>query len=569
MAEKIRHLDNGDMIIEDLDRRSTVFFYHDIYQAIIDKTEGDIRKPGGKYLPNVEDLVIDYEMGTFRVTRVDRTRALCWMTPWNLTKTPTNTSDDPIIGEGFGQTNRGWRLLIDTRVTPHRAEIDNRYKKYGSQNNFIRVFRGIDITKTGKVVSAMYDQSNSYTGENIPLELVAVKELHNLAVKAPVPFFVNEGMTNGERCTVVTYTKDGVVSEVDAVYVQHTNLIRSPEDQAQKIQSIELVSPYLSKSEPNVLRVPVNATVHQLTMRCRVTYISGRTKTVDITDESGLGKAHLLGLKYWSPNITGTRHELTLVYHPDPNTEYAHTQGVTANGAIVMKYQIEAIPTDPSYSLKVYAFPTWVDASVGYGIDFWLYDLNRINPIRIPQVAIEYTNNRMFDGKDYSSIQHLNLSVNLGLLDGKFDGKRHVQSLHVALLREGTVDKDRWKVKASTNQKEWFGEGVSAKIISIGTGIWHLDLSNDLKDINEWLDEVYYKLDPMYDSETENRAPHPTHFRIKTRDKTFEVPVSQWAAPLSFHNDMKEGETIYLQWYSRSGGKTLELGVTGMTVKLS
>src|SRR5690606_26437968 len=97
-----------------------------------------------------------------------------------------------------------------------------------------------------------------------------------------------------------------------------------------------------------------------LTLSAKVTYTDGEPVYLDVGEEGSGSKIEVLGLKYWSPTITGARTPITLKYRMAHEEEYAFNQGETVTGDLVFPYWIRGMPADPAYSLKLYAFPTWI-----------------------------------------------------------------------------------------------------------------------------------------------------------------------------------------------------------------
>lgn len=566
MSDKIITLPNGDnIIIGQEDRRSTQFNIEDLYKYRFVES-GEKVFQGGKYVAKVGDLIYDFTMGMFKVARVYD--YIADLVLWELPKTPANSgNEDILLGVGPGYTSETWVALLNTTVFPHRLDIDGRLHVNGSEAKEMKVFYGVNIGPTGEVISAYYDQSNNYKGDSIPLEVVGTKKINNVAIKTPKMGYSRRQLEDGELVTAVFYGVHGNVLSVNKLKIYRTNMVRRAEEADKRVQSIELISPYLSKVNPNTLEVPINVTVATLAIRAKVTYTDGSSRVMDVSDEDSGGKFRLLGLKFWSPTIRSTPAELTLVYRLDKTGENSYLQGEVADGMVTASYRIVAMPVDPAFSLKLYAFPKWTDAIRGWRLDYWLYDLDRTTARRLPSGAVELTDaSQPFDGKDYTTVQRLQLSVNLSQVSDEYGEHRHVQNAQVALLRDGSVPGSKWKVRSSSNQVEWYGDGLTAPVKSIGGGLFSLELANGCKNLTEWLDLVYYRLDPLFDNRSEVKAPAPTHFKIITLQRTIEVPIDQWNSPITFINDLTSGDTIYLGWVKRLANNDLQLGVSGIPI---
>lgn len=569
MAEQTVPLTNGDTVITNDDRRSLQFNIKDLYKYRDMDSGSEIIKGTGSYVPREDDSVIDWDNGFKRVSRVDQTTFVADLVSWDIPNNEDDVDDeDKLLGGGPGRLSESFRVYIDTRVTPHRLDICSRLHAYGEQAKSVIVFKGSDTSKlTGEIISAMYAQNGDYQGPEIPLSLAWTKDANNRAIKAPVMGYTNHDLPDGQPVTVVTYNQADAPTDIARCLVHNTNVVRHPYDDMEKITSVELISPYLSAAEPNTLEVPINVTAATLTMRAKVTYDSGRFALVDVVDEDANGKCKLVGLKYWSPAITGTPYELTLTYEPDPNAEYAYMQGVTANGRVQVPYKLIGLPVDPTRSLKLFAFPTWVSDVAGYALDFWMYDLTRSTAYRVPKAAVELDAlSPAFDGLNYTSTQTLTFGVDLKQLDSRYGNERHAQIVQIALLRSGGTRASNWKVKFANNQKQWFGDGLEAVVRSAGAGLSTVDISQGEQTQAAWLQKVFYYAEPLYDPQTETVVPAPTHFTILTKTQTFKFPISQWNTAITFVNDLAEGATMFIRWTRELTAGTLQLGVTGLPV---
>lgn len=564
MAEQTIKLDNGDTIIYELDRRNTMFYLKDLYKYRMADSSSAIVQGTGKWIPNEDDMVYDFANGLMRVSRQDLTDYHVDLVSWDL---PKNTSDvsqeDVLVGVGPGTTSESYRVYIDTRTFPYGLDINGRLKMYGAQAKEVRVFRGTDISETGEVVSAYYNQSGDYISDAIPMVLAETTGV-NISVKAPIKGFTSKLLNNGDVVTVVSYSDTDTIIDIAKMLVHRTNIVRHAQDADKRIVSIEVISPYLSKTEPNRLEVPINSTAASLAMQGKVTYNDGSTAIYDIVDETANGKMKLLGFQYWSPSISGRPQDMMLTYTPAEG-EYSYLQGETGNGDVTQPYTVVGLPSDPAYSLKLFAFPTWVSSVVGYTLEFWMYDLTRAVAYRVPKSAIELVEpSPSFDGLNYLSTQYMTFAVNLNVLDAKYGTARHVQQVQISLLRDGSIRQSNWKLKFAANQQYWYGDTLEAVVKASGAGLSTINIGQGQTDQAVWLQRVFYNAEMLYDPQTENVVPTPTHFVIMTKTRSYEVPLSQWAQDVTFINDMGEGATVYVKWIRRLANTDLQLGVSGI-----
>lgn len=567
MAEQVIQY-NGDTIIVNKDRRRLQIDMQDLYKYKLVDSGGAVTKTeAGKIIANENDLVYDFSMGWFRVSRMDYTTYVAELSVWEPTETGEPLENmDILLGTGPGYTTETWRCYLDTRVFPHRLQVDNQLFIRGAEADHIRIFKGVNTSASGEVISAWY-VNNEYVSDAIPLDLFATEKLNNVANKVPRMGWTTRKFENGDVVTAVSYNIHGTPIGYNKLLIHNTNLTRRPDEAQKRVQGIQLISSRLSSSEPNVLEMPINITVASLPLRARVTYSDGSTAVMDVVDETANGKFKLLGLKFWSPTVGGKEAPLTLTYELSQNEEYAYLQGQTANGRVTADYLIRGIESDPAYSLKLYAFPSWKDDTTGYQLDYWLYDGTRSKAIRVPRNAVELdADSTPFNGLDFVTIQTIKVGVRMKLIDTAYGEYRHVQQLQVSLLRSGGQRAENWKMRFSSAQTDWFG-GQMAKVTAGTAGLSFIELANGFTKYADWLNAMYYNINPLYDNMSEAvNTNAPTHVIITTNTRTFEIPVSSWSAKISFVNDVQEGGTIYLKWIKRMVNGDLQLGVSGVPV---
>lgn len=569
MAEKKIPLSNGDTVILDDNRRSLVLNMDDLYKYRLVDDSSEIVRGKGSYVANEGDLIWSFAMRRlFQAGRVDTTDYHVDLTFWETEGNDDSVSiEDKLLGVGPGYTSESYRLYLDTTVFPYGLDVNSRLHAYGSKAKEIRIFMGVNTSSTGEVISAMYNQSGDIVSDAIPLEVVQTEFFNNIATKAPVKGYTTKNMVDGELVTIVVYNYDGAVTDQFKVLVQNTNAVRRPSEAMKRVKSIELISDRLSSTEPNTLVVPINLTVASLQLRAKVTYVDGGSFVMDVVDETANGKFKLLGLIYWSPTIIGEEQELTLTYSLSKNEEFSYLQGQTFNGAVTQSYKIRGDVVEPAYSLKLYAFPSWVNSQQGYQLEYWLCDLTRQITRLVPKAAVSLaTDSAPFDGLDFTSTQHIKFGVDLSVVDVSYGDHVHVQQSQIALLRDGGQRASNWKVKFAANQTVWYGDTLSALVKASGGGLSTVNVGNSLADQTAWLEKLFYATSPLYDTQTEQRAPLPTHFYLRTKTRSTLVPISQWKNDITFINDLAEGQTIYLEWIRRLAGGDLHLGISGLPI---
>lgn len=553
MAQEELLNDNPGRFIIDPDRKYTEWGIWEIYTG---------PNGTGSYVPNVDDAVRDWNQGFLRVAAVDYTTGLSTLVLWDTYAQQQGLdSADVLLGVGPGYQSESWRVYLDSRKLPHVLEIDRRLHLYGSQAEYVKVFKGVDIGENGEVISAFYDQSGNFLGENIPLELVRNPDPNNLAIKVPMTGYTNQSLPDGEVVTVVAYSNSNVVLSRARMLIDNTSLVRRTDAWRKYVSAIRLESPFLSKSDPTLIEFPINIDTGSVTVQGVVEYSDGTTKKQALTEG---GKFSLFGLSNYVPTIQGQVANLMLNYRLSDD-EFAYSQGTSFNESLTARYRAVTVAANNAYSLKLYVYPVWRDAINGYELEFWLYNLDRSEYWRLPKGMVEIQNgSQNFDGLDFLTVQRLTFALTMSDVDAKFTAYRHVQTVDIALKAPGNEDRTNWTIKYTPGSATEYGPNLKAAIQFINTNNWKVDISNGHTDFDVWLRDHYYAVEPLFDDLTETKAPKPTHFVIHTARRAVEFPISQWNQSLPIDYDLGEGKALYVRFIRRTVLNDLQLGVIGL-----
>lgn len=523
----------------------------------------EIYVPGnaGRYVPNPDDLVIDYTEGFFRVTAVDYTTGISTLVKWILPKTnPDFNDEDILLGAGPGLPSESFRALIDTSVMPHSLALDSRLRVYGTTNSYIKVFKGRNVGMTGEVISAFYDQNGTFMGENIPLELVATEDQNNIAIKAPMVGHTLRQFPDGEVVTAVVYDDVGQPRSVNPLLVLNTAFIRTTDAASKFIIGISLESPFLSSTDPTLLEYPINMPVQGLNIMGVVSYSDGSKLRLPVDGT----KFSLYGLDNYIASIQGQQVPLVLSYRLSQN-EYNYIGVPSPNGHISVPYKATTLESDGAYSVKLFAYPVWVSQLVGYRLEYYLCNLDRDTIYPVTNLVEMATGSRAFDPIEYGTVQRITVAVDLNRVDPQFAAYRHAQTFEITLLRDGdSTDNDNWTVGFDPGQDPAYGVGLRAVSEFINVGNWELDLTSEIATKEEWLEQVFYATKPLFDPGTELRAPEPNFFVVVTPNGRVELPIEMWNTKITVEQAPAEGKSVFIEFLRRGATTDLQLGVSAL-----
>lgn len=526
----------------------------------------------GQYVPNVDDSVRDWTQGILRVISVNYTTGISVLRKWTEPVDPGQIDDEDILlGAGPGTQSESYRCYLDQSVTPFTLSLDARLHIYGTTTSSIKIFLGTDISQNGQVVSQYYDSAGNLLGENIPLETVAMFDdgvvipgdattLYNRAVKAARVGHTTRRMVDGEVVTVVTYDDAGQAVSQAKLLIKNTAFVRQTNSSLKYVSEIRVKTPFLSPSDPHVIEYPVNMGVDNLNLIGEVLYSDGSRLEMPVDGT----KFTMAGLRNYVATIQGQTVDLMLSYQLSPNeSAYLHTP--SPNNKINVPYQARTKQTDGAYSVKLYAYPTWVDQLNGYRLEYLLYNLDRQQVYRVTNLVTLATNSAAFDPLLYGVKQRINVGVNMDQVDPLFDSWRHTQMFEITLIRPGNQDiGDNWTIGFTAGQDPEYGIDLKAVHTFINVNNSRLNIACGATTLAEWLAKVYYPTQPLYDTRSETGPLVPNYFILASENNRLELPISSWNQEITVERAPDAGKLVYIEFLRKTADNDLQLSVAGL-----
>jgi len=549
--------------IVDLDRGFRIWLKSEIYTG---------PNGTGVYVPNVDDLVLDWVAGFFRVVSINPTSYIAVLTPHNFLQVAgVDPEHDVFLGGGPGTISDSFRIHVNDSVVPHSVGFDSRVFMYPVQASYVRIFKGTDVSVTGQVISAMYDQSMNFIDDKIPLILRETTD-ENGEIKAPALSYTSESLVNGELLTAVVYSAEGHALSENRFLVNKTAFIPALSAAQRHIEGIEIVSPFLSDSNNRRIEFPLNLTLSSIQMRGKVTYNDGQSFILPIDGN----KFELLGASEYINTIPGQVVPLVLVYRMSNNEANYIAGNVSPPGTIAEAYSAASLIANGSYSVKLFIFPKWDVFTEQYQLQYYLYNLDRQLYYNVTNIIETDVNASPFDPLLMNTFQHLRVAVDLVQINNSmFTEYRHVQNFTVALMHRGDdrdISHQRWQVKHDASSAVIFGDGIAATCEHSGSGPWTVSLSCGQETKEAWLQKLYYGNAPLRNPNAEQVAIAPTHFRLFLNGNTFteysinsfpwgtEDPVTVQIAA----DALECGELVRVHFITRTGSTDLQVGVAAL-----
>lgn len=535
------------------DARWTIWALADIYTG----TTGQ-----GKYIPNVNDYVIDYATDErYIVTDLDITTLIPVLKPIPTTQVATLSDIDVLLGVGPGTQSDTYRVYIDQSVIPHTLAVDARLKVNGSLVTTAKIFQGSELSSNEQVISAFYDQNGIMLGQSIPLETVQVPNGVNYAVKSVPVCYTTQDLVDGEIVTIVFYSTDGHVVSKRQLLVENTAFIPTSDSGVKYVTDITLESPFLSSADQTLLQYPINIPVAGLNLMGRVHYSDGSSVLMPVDGT----KFAIYGLNNYVASIVGQTIPLVLRYNLSPG-EVAYGASVASQKFLTANYKATTLTEDGAYSVKLFGFPVWIDAVNGYRLEWWLYNLDRQTVFHVtPYVKIN-DNTAGFNPTAYGIVQNLSVSVNLNDVSPTYASYIHTQTVTFTLIQAGNLTGTNWTVGFSPGQNPPFGFNNFASTTFVNQNLTTVNLGMNASTQSDWLNRIYALTQPLYDPQKETAAPTPDTFAIVTDNNTYEFPITDWNTTLSLSETITPFSTMFIRFYQRTVDNDLQLAIAGLPV---
>lgn len=520
--------------------------------------------PGAnRYVPKLNDYVEDYELYiTYKVIALDQVTLIPTLHP--ITRPGSNgafTVVDKLVGVGPGTQSDTYKVYLDTSVTPHALAVDTRLRVAGTMSSYVKIFRGSDLSGNGQVIGFLYDQNGTFITNNIPLELVAIDSHVNHSIKIVGMAYTNVELLDGEVVTVVVYSDDGHVVSKRQLLVENTAFIRDINVSQKYVASISLESPFLSQIEQNTIEYPINIPMSDLNMVGVVNYSDGSKLRLPVDGS----RFKILGLERFVSTVVGQSVKLVLSYSLGVNeTAYG---GVSGDGKFVTNpYTLKTTNQIGSFSVRLYCYPVWVDATTGYTLKWFMYNLDRDVTFEVTPFVSYNSPEQSFNGRTYGINQFVSARINIRDVSSAFTSYIHIQNVQIQLLEPGTARTTNWVIKYEPTQDTPYGVSVNARIDVLSATTTRVYLSSGASTQTEWINKLYFNTKPMYDNRRETRPPTPNYFAIVAGSSRYEYPVSAWNNPVVIGSGLNVNDTLFIEWIYRSSSGDMLLGKSGLPI---
>lgn len=516
-----------------------------------------------RYVPKVNDYVIDHDTyTTYKVDSLDAVTlipVLREVRPANMAYTFTET--DVLFGVGPGTQSDTYRVYVDKSVTPHVLAVDIRLKVAGTLARHAKIFKGSDLTPTGKVISKVFDNSGILISEDIGLELIATDgQLINHSIKTVKVCHTTENLVDGEIVTLVIYSDNGHVVSKRQLLVENTAFIRSVDASRKYVSHISCETSFMSMGNDHLIEFPLNIPINGLNIMGKIHYSDGSIVKLPV---DGV-KFKMFGLEQFISSIPGQQVNLVLSYALGAN-EVAYT-GVSSDGKYVTEaYTLKTINPNNSYAVKLFGYPFYINEASGYEMKWWMFNLDRNIWFDVTPYVRFNENTGPFNPKGYGYLQRKSVSVNLRDVSGAFKPFVHTQIVDIVLNSVPGDTPTEWTVShESVPGRAPYGPDIRATKPAVN----YVKIDCGKATYADWKAAVYNGVYPIVNNILETVPPEPTHFVLSYGGFETEYPVTSWNQELNTTIDVPIGKNVMVRFIKKLSTGQLELAIAAIPVKV-
>lgn len=517
-----------------------------------------------KHIPKVGDWVHDPSLPGYqqRVIGHDNVTLVPVLEEISTSHSGTTLTEvDRLLGVSGAREPEIRHAYLDKTKTPYQMTLDQRSLWPGSLIKYVRVFKSSLVTNEGNVISRVYDNAHRLIDDRVGLEKIVFDNHEQVAIQIVRPFHTLENLEDGELITAVGYAADGHVVMKRSYMVENTRFMRHVDMSKKYIEKISLESPFISSTDTDIIRYPLNITLDSLNLTGVVHYSDGSTLRLPVDGT----KFRLAGLNSFVSTIVSQTHRLVLIYTMSEG-ELSQAVESTVNGTITAPYRLIVDNANRSLSVKLFGYPFWIDSANGYQMRWWITNLDRDYVAEVTENVKYGDQHAPFDPVKYGYTQHLSVLLNLRDVNAGWKEFVHSQSVAVSLLNGPIPETTQasWTMRnEDSGNSDVYGIGVYGKLESSNTV--KIDCGCSTKE--EWLELVYRKTYPLYDQTSESRAPDPTHFRIEYGQIQTVWSIDDWNKALNVASQVASGRTLTITFIKRNAIGDLYLSVGAIMIK--
>jgi hypothetical protein len=520
------------------------------------------------YIPKVNDYVVDYTTNDwYRVSAVDPVTYIPALVALTTAPNAVMTAGDLLQGVGPGTQADTFRVYLDESVIPFSLAVEARLWYPSDEVASIKIFTGSNFSDNNACISANYNQSGALISQAIQTvpKMVTFPDGSVGEVQTVPVCYTNVDVANGTPVTIVAYAVTGTVVSKRQLLIEKTSFIRLADTGTKYVTGIQLQSPFMSQANPTLIKFPVNVLLSGLNLMGIVNYSDGTQVLLPVDGT----KFQIMGFDGFVSTIVGVEFDVILKYNLSSDEAVYGANSVNGGKFITSTYQAITINSDGAYTLKLYAFPVWINAISGYRLEWYLYDLDRSQYWDVTSLVSFSSSNPQFLPLAYGNLQNITADVQLNLVDPSFTNYIFTATVAITLLQPGT-NASPWEVQFAPGQQPPFGPGNVAAVQELAANQYTINLASGYASQAAWLQAMYLNTLPLTDPAQEAALPTPNYFAIQLPDGSeIECPLSQWNATQTSTIALTNYATLFVTFFLRTSTNDLQLSVAGVPINIT
>ncbi len=518
--------------------------------------------PNAIWVGNKHDIVYTMEPYTVRYVSEVNTHTNV-ATLKDVTAPNESNSDIPentLIDISVGALRDEPYLMVNTRMLPVSARPNASLCLKGTDVSYVKCFEAGEWHNNDAIISAQYDNSNQLKSDRWEVESLTNNGQLIEGLKSVRTGNLKKALATGDRVAIVAYNAENIEIGITYLSVVNTSFMSTPNAPKRIVTDIRLRSPFLSKTNPRVIKMPLGLPVESLGIMVEVVYTDGTT--VMSTANQNI---HIDGLYSLLATEPGIHHPVLISYKLNANEE---AEGATSisGGKFSRKFEFVTEASDGSYDVKIYVVPTWNPATTSWKLNYRLMNLDR----SLDQDVTDFVKIGEATGVGYDPLlqgttQTLSLAVDLKEIGYSDKPYRHVQTVKFTNVGGPGSAAPNWNLNYHSNPDKVYGDNDSFTATVTGNDTL-LNLKNGALDKTEWINNLYNAVYPIFDFSVEAGAPVPTHFEVNVAGETVEASVDDWDKLLTLSAVVQQGTVAKVTWLNKDGNNALKLAITPVTV---
>lgn len=507
----------------------------------------------GRRVPNVDDVIVNLRGGgTSIVVSVDPVSLFYEKEPFDM----GYASQDPSIAPA-NFLKDPHRIYIDYSKSPHVMVVDSENLVVGSHFQYAKIFKGTEIYREGQCISVNYDDEGVVINNRVGLELVAMDSHENHHIYGIKRCNIHGDVQDGELLTIALYTEDGVVGRKTSAIAEITSMVGDVSGDSNFITGIRVISPYISKTEPLTLIVPIGTPVDSLAIHLEISYKSGRK---DIISNDSV-RFEILGLGLYD-SMSRPR-EIDMVARYRVGREESAID-VVCDQYITSAFNVRMFSLSDTPGLEIFPMMSW-GPNEKYILKWQAISSDRSVNMDVTDLVAVY-DEPGFIGDMYNVWQSIKVRINtIDIPDVEYI-MVHTLEFYIRINKSDNGE-------ASENS-DWVISNLRNDLATHEeyTGVWFERMDSCVfmkgaEDYVEAMEKTHYRL-PLLSVYGEDITTEPTHVEALTRLGSSEiVPIEEILCTLDFETTPSPTESIRLTFLYYEEGAKVALSTMMVLVK--